>query len=328
MNSTSVSYRKIVIDDLKPVNGLPLLLDIDPGGASPDGWVEAHQDDIRSVLEINGAILIHGLKVAGSSQFGRTLATLFGSDLLEYTYRSTPRTGLRGNIYTASEYPSTQVIPQHNENSYSRTWPKRIGFMCVLPAQSGGETPICDSRLVYKMLPQPIRDKFEAMGIMYVRNYSTLDLPWSVVFQTKDKAVVEAYCKTNDLRYEWLDNDSLRTSQVNAATAVHPDTGEKVWFNQAHLFHVSSLDREIAETLLRSMGEEKLPRNAYYGDGSPIEPDVLEVIRTAYEETKIKFVWQKGDILLMDNMLYAHGREAYTGARQVLVGMACPVGPS
>jgi hypothetical protein len=196
--------------------------------------------------------------------------------------------------------------------------------MCILPAETGGETPIGDSRVVYDMLPKSVRDKFEQKGVMYVRNYSALDLPWPVVFQTGDKSQVEKYCKENELNYEWIENDGLRTSQINPATAAHPRTGEKIWFNQAHLFHVSSLGKDVAEALIASFGEEYLPRNAYYGDGSPIEAETLELIRSAYEQTKIKFAWRTGDLLLLDNMLFTHGRESYTGARKVLVGMACP----
>jgi alpha-ketoglutarate-dependent taurine dioxygenase len=324
MNGASLSRQRITASDLKLVAGLPILLEVATSGLSAVNWAEEYQDDIRSLIETQGAVLIRGLKVLGSTQFGKILSTLFGSELLEYVYRSTPRTELRGNVYTATEYPAGQVIPQHNENAYSRNWPNRIGFMCLLPAETGGETPIGDSRVVYNLLPESVRAKFEEKGVKYLRNYSTLDLPWSVVYQTEDKSQVEAYCEANDMRYEWLENDSLRTIQVNPATAVHPRTGEKVWFNQAHLFHVSSLGKEIAETLLDSLGEENLPRNSYYGDGSPIEPEVLELIRATYEQTKVKFAWQKNDLLLLDNMLFTHGREPYTGPRKVLVGMACP----
>lgn len=71
--------------------------------------------------------------------------------------------------------------------------------------------------------------------------------------------------------FDWLENDTPRTTQINPATAVHPVTGEKMWFNQAHLFHVSNLHKEFADTLIGSLGEKNLPRNTYYGDGSPIE---------------------------------------------------------
>jgi alpha-ketoglutarate-dependent taurine dioxygenase len=324
MNDAVLSRQRITASDLKPIGGLPILLDVETSGLDAVNWAEEYQQDIQSLIKINGAVLIRGLKAHGSTQFGRILSILFGSELLEYTYRSTPRTRLRGNVYTATEYPASEVIPQHNENSYSRNWPNRIGFMCALPAETGGETPIGESRVVYNMLPKPIRDKFEQKGVMYVRNYSALDLPWSVVFQTDDRSRVEDYCKANELDYEWLENDRLRTRQVTPATAAHPHTGGKIWFNQAHLFHVSSLGKDVAETLLASLGEENLPRNSYYGDGSPIEPEALELIRSIYEQTKIKFAWRKNDLLLLDNMLFTHGREPYTGARKVLVGMACP----
>jgi alpha-ketoglutarate-dependent taurine dioxygenase len=309
---------------MNSIEELRIVQDDGVRGMNAVAWAEAHQEEIRSLLAAEGAVLIRGLKVLGSTQFGKIVSTLFGAELLEYIYRSTPRTELRGHVYTATEYPAAETIPQHNENAYSRNWPLRLGFMCLMPSETGGETPIGDSRVVYNMLPESVREKFEEKGVKYVRNYSTLDLPWSVVFQTEDKSQVEAYCEANELTYEWLEDDALRTSQVNPATAVHPQTGEKVWFNQAHLFHVSSLGKDIARTLLDSLGEENVPRNSYYGDGSPIEPEVLDLVRSTYERTKVKFQWQKNDLLLLDNMLFTHGREPYIGPRQVLVGMACP----
>jgi Taurine catabolism dioxygenase TauD, TfdA family len=293
------------VSDLKSIGGLPILLEVATGGLNALNWAEENQLKVQNLIKINGAVLIRGLKIPGSSQFGKILSTLFGSKLLEYIYRSTPRTELRGNVYTATEYHESEVMPQHNENSYSRHWPNR-------------------SRVVYSMLPKSVRDKFEQKGVMYVRNYSALDLPWPVVFQTDDKSQVEKYCKENELNYEWIENDGLRTSRINPATAAHPHTGEKIWFNQAHLFHVSSLGKAVAEALIASLGEENLPRNSYYGDGSPIEAETLELIRSTYDQTKIKFAWQKGDLLLLDNMLFTHGREPYTSTRKVLVGMACP----
>jgi hypothetical protein len=72
--------------------------------------------------------------------------------------------------------------------------------------------------------------------------------------------------------------------------------------------------------LLASTGGEP-PRNAYYGDGSPIEEDALEEIRKAYANEAVVFPWQKRDILVLDNMLTAHGRRPYRGARRIVVGM-------
>src|SRR6185295_14100684 len=95
----------------------------------------------------------------------------------------------------------------------------------------------------------------------------------------------------------------------------HPNTGEEVWFNHAAFFHVSTLDPIVRDVLLETIGEENLPNNTYYGDGSPIESSVLEEIRAAYAQEIVAFPWQEGDILMLDNMLVAHGRSPYSGPR-------------
>jgi hypothetical protein len=99
-------------------------------------------------------------------------------------------------------------------------------------------------------------------------------------------------------------------------------TGEHVWFNQAHLFHVSSLPTQVRESLLAIVPESRLPRNAYYGDGSRIEDSVIQEINAVYEEEACVFSWRAGDVLLLDNVLMAHGRRPFRGPRRILVGMA------
>jgi hypothetical protein len=78
-------------------------------------------------------------------------------------------------------------------------------------------------------------------------------------------------------------------------------------------------DRDI---LLSSFSEDELPNNTYYGDGTPIEPAVLDELRGQYTSASVKFRWEHGDVLLVDNMLTAHGRSPYRGPRQILVVMA------
>jgi len=71
--------------------------------------------------------------------------------------------------------------------------------------------------------------------------------------------------------------------------------------------------------------EDELPTNTYYGDGEPIESDVLEELRAAYHAETVSFPWQRGDVMLLDNMLVAHGRAPYSGPRKILVGMSEPI---
>jgi Taurine catabolism dioxygenase TauD, TfdA family len=100
-----------------------------------------------------------------------------------------------------------------------------------------------------------------------------------------------------------------------------------VWFNQAHIFHIYSLGETMQKQLIEQFGVENLPVHALYGDGTPIENWELDEIYKAYNACEFASPWQEGDILLADNMLMAHGRNAFEGHRQVIVAFVEPCPP-
>ncbi len=284
-------------------------------------WATNNRDWIDNNLLQYGALLFRDFQFK-QTEFESFINAIVG-ELLDYSYRSTPRTLVNGKIYTSTEYPPEQFIPLHNEMSYARNWASKIWFYCVKPATQGGETPIADSRQIFNKIPLQIKEKFIAKKVMYARNYGGgLDLDWQNVFQTNNKTEVESYCRQAGIEFEWISKNHLRTRQVCQAIATHPITKEIVWFNQAHLFHVSSLPINIRESLLSMMSEQDLPRNSFYGDGTPIEDSVIEEINRIYRQEMISFPWQVRDILMLDNMLFAHGRNPFVGSRKILVGIA------
>ena len=279
-------------------------------------------------LSIHGGLLFRGLPVESPSDF-ESVVKVFTPSMTSYEFGSTPRTQVFHQVYTSTEYPPDQHIPLHNEQAYTTEWPMKIWFYCGEPSQEGGYTPIADSREVLARIPSRIRERFVRKRVMYVRNYGNgLDLPWQKVFNTTDRATVEQFCRKSGILFEWKPDGELRTRQIAQAVAVHPVTREQVWFNQAHLFHISNLEPTVREALLCAMSEDEFPRHAYYGDGTSIETDVLDEIRDVYRCLAVQFSWQKGDVLMLDNMLAAHGRTPYKGKRQILVAMAEPSGAS
>lgn len=312
---------------LMPDSQLPLSIQASVEGVNLVAWAANNRESIATYLLQHGGILFRNFQVKDVVEFEQFIQTISG-ELLEYRDRSSPRSPVQGNIYTSTDYPANQRIFLHSENSYAATYPLKLFFYCIVPAQQGGETPIADTRKLYQRIDPQIRDRFAEKQVMYVRNFGDgFGLPWQTVFQTTQPADVEAFCQSNGIEFEWKGN-KLRTCQVRPAIAKHPYTGELVWFNHAAFFHISTLAANIREALLAEFSEAELPHNTYYGDGSSIEPEVLDEIRASYQQETVIFPWQTGDILMLDNMLTAHGRQPFLGNRKVVVGMAEPFNKS
>jgi alpha-ketoglutarate-dependent taurine dioxygenase len=300
---------------------LPFVFEPVAAGVDLATWALAHRPLIETQLAIHGGLLFRGFAIEAQQDFER-FVDAWGVSRMHYLEGATPRRELGHQVYTSTEFPPEHHIALHNELSYTMAWPMKIAFCCLQPAASGGETPIADVRRVLARIPSDVRQRFAEAHWMLVRNYGRgFGLSWSSVFRTDDKREVERYCRESEIEWEWLDETRLRTRQVRPATARHPSLGHVVWFNHIAFWHASSLDPESRRLLVSEFGEEGLPYNTYYGDGQPIADDVVEILRQAYEAETVRFSWQQGDVLCLDNMLAAHGRGAYSGPRQVIVAM-------
>lgn len=310
---------------LQPGETMPLV--VQPGVESMEkqmnlaDWAGGNREFLEKELLKHGAILFRGFNVTSVADFEQFAMTI--SPELFDEYGDLPRESVSGKIYSSTPYPADQAILFHNESSHMHRWPMKIWFYCVTAAQQGGETPIVDCRKAYDLLDPKIRERLMEKKVVYVRNYTDgLDVSWQTFFHTSDKSVVEDYCRKASIEFEWRNGDGLRTRQLSPAIVKHPQTGEMLFFNQLQLHHVSCLEPGVREALLSTFGEDNLPRNVYYGDGSAIEDSVMEEIGEIYRRTEVKFRWQDGDVIMLNNMMVAHGRNPFVGPRKIVVSMA------
>jgi alpha-ketoglutarate-dependent taurine dioxygenase len=299
---------------LRPIGrGVPLV-----------SWAHEHESVWKPLLLRHGGLLFRDFETSGQDEFRRFIeATSSGWAI--YREPSTPRVAVGGNLFTSTEYPPDQAIPLHNENSHCGSWPLKIYFYCVTPSATGGQTPIADCRRVLSSLPAHVVDTFVARRWKYVRHFGgMLGFAWQKVFGTDDRADVERYCRENVMDSTWESDGTLTISYVRDAVRVHPATGERVWFNHGLFFNPMSLAPEVRDFFLTEVGEGGLPYNTFYGDGGRVPDEALMAIRSAYDSHTRQFTWQTGDLLMLDNMLMAHGRRPFTGSRRILAGLADP----
>lgn len=299
---------------------IPLLVHAHSPAYSISEWIEDNGTSVMKWLLEYGAILFRGFGTKDIEAF-RDLTRSVTPQLIEYAGGTSPRLKVDAGIYTSTEYPAQFPITLHNEMSYSCRWPDLIYFYCDTPPAKGGQTPIADSRAVLKLLSDELVSELQSRGVMYARRMfgaSSAHASWQWIFQTQERSVVEQFCIERDIAFSWERGDTLVTRETRPAVRVHPITDEAVWFNQAHMWHVSNSPIAID---MKTMRAEDLPMNAYRGDGEPLRVQLLDEIRRAYRASTRMFDWQAGDVLLLDNMLVSHGRMPFTGSRRILVTM-------
>ncbi|GAA0890328.1 TauD/TfdA family dioxygenase [Fulvivirga kasyanovii] len=320
----SDEYRVEQISDneiLLPQNGTsgPIVIKNSQGTDFVE-FAKNNQVQLDQYLTMYGAILFKSFNIGGVDGFNQILPSIF-DEQIEYKQRTSPRHSVLGNIYTSTDHPSDQVIHMHTESSYATKWAKRICFYSNVPPAEGGETPIADVRKVLGSINPEVVDKFERKGVKYVRNIMPgVGMSWKEVYQVEDKSELIKILNECGMEYTWVDEDHLRLEWVRPAFQFHKESNQKVWFNHAFFYSKYLLD----EIILEVIPEEDLPFSTYYGDGDDIEKEVIEEIKMAYSKHMILNKWEKDDVLLLDNMLFAHGRMPFKGDREILVAMGNP----
>ena len=294
------------------INDLPELLKTEAG-------------KIKELLLLHGAVLFKSFGIDSAEKL-EACVNAFPGKSLNYVDGNSPRTRLQDKVYTSTEYPASEFISLHNELSYGKNWPRFLFFCCVTPALKGGSTVLADSRAMLNGLSAEVQEAFRSKGVMYIRNlhggYGAGN-SWQETFETDDRSVVEEYCRQDDIMYEWNSDDSLRLLQKRDGVIRHPESGVEVWFNQADQFHPSTHSADVYEALMEVYEGDpmSMPQYATFGDGDEIPLFMLEEIRETGKKTMVAPEWEKGDLMLVDNILTAHGRMPFEGARKILVSM-------
>jgi alpha-ketoglutarate-dependent taurine dioxygenase len=327
-----MEHRTTILDSARvsvPENqrGFPALVEHYAQGGTEaflDFWA-AERTRVEGPFRRQGALLFRGFGIDSQEAFEQVMAHL-QTRLLTYVDGNSPRTKLGRGVYTSTEYPPEYFISLHNELSYSARWPGRLFFCCVTPPNEGGETALTDSRALLLALPEPLVDEFRRKQVRYIRNLhggKGFGPSWQKTFETPERSVVEEYARESGLDLDWLTDGTARLTNVRPATARHPLTGEELWFNQADQFHPSTHPEPVYRSMiaLYKGREHQLPQNATFGDGGAIPLAHLNAIRETTRARLALFQWQKGDLLMVDNMLMAHGRMPFKGPRKILVSM-------
>lgn len=296
-------------------------------------WISTQRPTLDKLIVEAGAVVLRGFPIKTTEAFDR-LASLYPSTAFDYAGGATPRAPIAGRVFEATQAPPTMKITLHQEMAYLPRFPKRLAFYCNKAPATGGETIIADMRAFDQRIDQRLRARVRDEGVLYTRNFrppgvstgnavfDAVHRCWTDAFATQDPQEAEAQCHAIGLQTEWCDDGSLTTRYRGQGVLQHPTSGEEIWFNQLaqqRFWSPHNLGAALASEFQSIYSGKPKPYAACYGGGDEVDATDIDALFPIYDALTIAFPWQDGDVMILDNLFTAHGRNPFTGSRNVQV---------
>ncbi|MBI1860975.1 MAG: TauD/TfdA family dioxygenase [Deltaproteobacteria bacterium] len=242
--------------------------------------------EVISLFESQGAILFRGFQIEPSRLL--SITDVFTESYSRDTMRRPNRFGAQ---FIRSVDPWTKQVDLHSEGSFTPAWPEVIWFCCVQPAGGkGGETILCDGAELWKQLTAQAKNYFLEHPIRY-------DARVPFTQNTPGRGRRPWLFNSPGTCNAWLDFDSSVTefTQIRSAVTEGRQNGMICFAN--HL-------------IIDAADEPQLLRRSLV-DGTAIAEEFTDQIRKTSAQLTFEHKWQKGDLLMLDNRRFLHGRRAF-----------------
>lgn len=295
-------------------------------------WVDAHRVELDRLIVEHAGVWLRGFPIATAEEFN-TLMGKFPPFEGGYVGGGSPRKKITGQVLESTQLAEEYKITLHSEMSYVRRYPKRIAFFCKQASPVGGETIIGSMRHFMQRLPTELREKLEKHKIRSVRNLAPAGtskgkavsehpdlVGWDVSFYTDSKEQVEAECRRLDVECIWNEDGSLTVVGYTDPFAVHPQTGERIYRTNIHTngkiagAKYAGLDEAL-------LSKQKMPSGYTLDTGEGLSAEEVQAIADTFNSIEIAWPWENGDVMILDNLLCVHGRNPFSGQREILTAL-------
>lgn len=284
-------------------------------------WITAHSEELVQLAAEHGAVLFRGFPVVTDQDFDRFIAAF---NLPNFTYQDSLSNAVRTNrterVFTANEAPADVNIRLHHEMAQTPIYPSKLFFFCEKAAEQGGATPLCRSDVLFARMQNEMPDftrDCEQKGLLYSHTMpaeddaaSGMGRSWKSTWKTDDRAAAEARMKKLGYTWEWQDDGCLKVTTPRLPATRSLDNGGTSFFNQLIAAFHGWKDARNDPT-----------KSITFGDGSPLDPAIMDRVAAMAEDITFDVPWQSGDVALVDNYVTMHGRRTFTGTRKVLASL-------
>jgi alpha-ketoglutarate-dependent taurine dioxygenase len=296
--------------------------------------LQAQNNLLTKKLALHGTLLFRGLPITNAQDFSR-FAHAFGFRPHEIIGIVVNRPELAPNVAPANESPKEKLIYNHNESPQVPHAPEYIFFYCDKAPAIGGETPISSSLELFHRAQEEIPDfiaEIAKKGILSQVVYkvdkqyeggSTLKQAFGKEIKDGDdeatkRAKIEAqiarYGRGKHTTWEWTDDGIILTHRL-PAIRTQPETNLPTLFTGLAAYYKNMQAQGTANG-------RTYPTVQLFGDGSPIPEHFLARLAKITDEIRVLHKWQRGDVLVYDNVISQHGRQPWGGEQSDRVVLA------
>ncbi len=252
----------------------------------------SHIPALVQTLTSKGFVLIKGKELC-VEQFDALTSQLSDQVLIH----GSDRVGINEDDSIQEVTKGTDYVPPHMEMGRMPEQPDIASFYCKSPAELGGETIIVDGKAVFEALSAATRDYFLYNPIKFtaIMDMTYWKRSWGCHSISDVKELI--YSKFNEpcLEFKFLDEDMVSASFITSA--IKKTTKGECYFTNS-IFGPYSGD-----------GGGILTK----ADGDMIPEEILEEIQVLYKEKSVIIELSAGDLVLLDNRRFMHGRMPFEG---------------
>lgn len=247
----------------------------------------------------------------------RRFAKLVVDSEMDYTGGANPRGKLSPNVYEVGA-PLEAWLHYHHEMAYIGHSTRMLAFMCVAASKSKGPTFVSDNvKASEAILDTELGQKLRERGICYHRDLTDRDHfagtdqtgvynHWQKSMLTDDPHEAESIARSRGLEVEWGPHRLMKTRCYMSAFEYFEGLDRNLLFS-------SVADDGMwfdAWPKVMHLPPEERPLKLTFGDLGELSREEKALFVDVYDRFGIPIRWQPGDIAIVCNYRFAHGRPA------------------
>lgn len=278
-----------------PADGRPyVIVQAGPG----EDALDVPSSQILDLYRAHGALLLRGFPF-DLATFRAFTETFCSSSVFN---ESPDRLLLDETNNIQSVNGGTDPFPLHPELSREPWKPDACFFCCLEPPREQGETTVCDGVEIVRRLPPEVRESLAARRLLYIQPASPETLAYWLGTPTPDDARLTSPPPHCPYRFVRTAKGVMR---VFSRPALHRTMfGDDLAFGNFLLFARYYLNRSNFPAL---------------DDGRPVPEAWTEAVKRVSDALTAPIPWEKGDLIMLDNTRFMHGRNAIVDADQRLI---------